>query len=279
MPRNDTDPAGATETAPGTEAGAGTTSDTDTGPTSDTDTDTDSGTATASGAETAAERLRARWAEPPAAVPPWYRRVSRRTWKVSGGVVAALAAFGLLATVFGPDDPVRYRLDAPQSIGELTREADSSGAYAAQDAEIFPNTLGYIRFHEHFVAGYRRPGSTEADFLVIGATGSFASPVRELDDLLGGVDPALRPAAIGAASPQASPSGYTIFPSGPLGGFLKCTAHDNGHKDVIAVCAWADSTTLGSVTDYSQDAGSIDLTALAERTRAIRAAMTSRADG
>ncbi|AUY48812.1 hypothetical protein [Streptomyces sp. CB01881] len=275
MPHNDTEPATTTETAPGTEAG------TSTGTGSDNDTGTNSGTstATASGAETAAERLRARWAEPAAAVPPWYRRVSRRTWKVSGSVVAALAAFGVLATVFGPDDPVRYRLDAPQSIGELTRESDSSGAYAAQDAEIFPNTLGYIRFHEHFVAGYRRPGSTGTDFLVIGATGTFASPVRELDDLLGGVDPVLGPARIGATSPQASPSGYTVFPSGPLGGFLKCTVQDNGHKDAIAVCAWADATTVGSVTDYSQDAGSLDLTALAERTRAIRAAMTSRVDG
>ncbi|MFJ5116305.1 hypothetical protein [Kitasatospora sp. NPDC088548] len=226
--------------------------------------------------ETSADRLKSRWAEPEGPVPPWYRRVSRRTWKVSGGVLAALVAAGLLATVLGPDDPVRNRLDPVQSIGDLAREPDTSGSYAARNAEIFPDTLAYLRFREHFVTGYRRPGSTGTDFIVIGATGNFSSPVRELDDLLGGPDPSLAPVTVGGHAPQAPTAPYTAFPAGPLGGALKCSATPNGHGDVLAVCAWADFTTVGSVTDLTQNAADLDLPGLAERTRTIRAAMTSR---
>ncbi|GAA2821289.1 hypothetical protein RMN57_30545 [Kitasatospora sp. CM 4170] len=230
-----------------------------------------------SAAESATARLRAHWAAPPTPVPPWYRRVSPRVWKVAGGAVAVTTAIVVLAAVLGPDDPVQYRLDVQQQIGDLTRDADTSGAYAAQNTEMFPDTLGYIRFREHFVAGYRLPGSTDADFVVVGATGAFASPVRELDDLLGGVDPALHPDA--AAGHQVAGAAYTVFPPGPLGGALKCTAQPNGTRDVTAVCAWADSTTVGSVTDLNQGPQNLDLAALAERTRTIRAAMTRRVGG
>ncbi|MFJ3789804.1 hypothetical protein [Kitasatospora sp. NPDC090091] len=232
--------------------------------------------AAGSAAEDAKARLRAHWAAAPAPVPPWYRRVSPRLWKVAGGAVAAVTAIVVLAAVLGPDDPARYRLDVQQQVGDLTRDPDTSGAYAAQNTEMFPDTLGYIRFREHFVAGYRLPGSKDADFVVVGATGAFASPVRELDDLLGGVDPALHPDAAG--DPHA-PAAYTAFPPGPLGGALKCTAQPNGNRDVTAICAWADSTTVGSVTDLNQGPQNLDLAALAERTRTVRAAMTRRVDG
>ncbi|MEV0537855.1 hypothetical protein [Kitasatospora sp. NPDC050463] len=60
--------------------------------------------------------------------------------------------------------------------------------------------------------------------------------------------------------------GYTVFPPGPLGGFMKCAANGKG-DDLTVACAWADGTTLGSVVDVKATEATIDLPALAERAR------------
>ncbi|MGW4893370.1 hypothetical protein ACWEQL_14065 [Kitasatospora sp. NPDC004240] len=227
--------------------------------------------------ETAADRLKARWTEPDAPVPPWYRRVRRRTWIRVGGAAGALVAAGTLMTVLGPDDPARYRLDPPQSIGELTRDPDPQGRFAAMDREMFPDLPGMLRFREHFVTGYRVPGAEEADILVVGATGSFAGPVEELHGLLWAS--AGNEAAPSPMAGDPSPRGYAVFDPGPLGGYLKCAALGTAPK-VTPICAWADQsgTTLGSVSDIGRYGTALDLPALAERTRTIRAAMTHRVE-
>ncbi|MEV7188217.1 hypothetical protein [Kitasatospora sp. NPDC093102] len=220
--------------------------------------------------ETAADRLKARWAEPAAPVPPWWKRVRRATWIKAGAAAACvLLVAGVLATRPGQDDLKRYRLDPPQTIGELTREPDSDGRYARLDQELFPNLPTKVRYREHFVTAYSLPGSDEPDFLVVGATGSFASPVRELDRLLGGADPKYDP----VPEHESPPAGYTVFPPGPLGGYLKCVGNEKG---LLPACAWADQsgTTIGSVADYRSGASTDDLASLAERTRAVREAMT-----
>ncbi|MEV7189374.1 hypothetical protein [Kitasatospora sp. NPDC093102] len=68
-------------------------------------------------------------------------------------------------------------------------------------------------------------------------------------------------------------SGGTVFPPGPLGGYLKCVGNEKG---LVPACAWADQsgTTIGSVADCRSGAGTDDLASLAERTRAVREAMT-----
>ncbi|MGV9264955.1 hypothetical protein ACWDRR_09860 [Kitasatospora sp. NPDC003701] len=170
--------------------------------------------------------------------------------------------------MFGPDAPQRYRLDPPQTIGDLTREPDSAGRYARLDQDIFPDLPGTVRYREHFVAAYRLPGSASADFTVVGATGSFASPLGELDRLLGRTYPQ-GPIRGGVPSPEE----YLVFPAGPLGGYLKCVGNQAG---LVPACAWADQngTTIGSVADERIGADADDLVDLAEHTRAIRAAMT-----
>ncbi|MFJ9448631.1 hypothetical protein ACIRRH_43620 [Kitasatospora sp. NPDC101235] len=222
-------------------------------------------------AESAADRLRARWAEPVATEPvPWYRRLKRRTLTTTAVTVAAVATAGTLFVVLGPDDPAHYKLTAPQTIGDLTLDPDSAKTLADADARVFPNTPGTIRIHDHFVVAYRTPDATDPSLIVIGATGSFARPVRELDSLLGGPDPANNPTPSDGTKPV---GGYTVFPPGPLGGFLKCAAADKG-TDLTVACAWADGNTIGGVVDTSATQATIDLPALAERTRTIRAAMT-----
>ncbi|MGW6917625.1 hypothetical protein ACWGB8_27905 [Kitasatospora sp. NPDC054939] len=225
-------------------------------------------------AGSSADRLKARWAEPAGPVPPWWQRVQRRTWVTAGAVAGALLVAGALATVLGPDSPESFRLDPPQTVGQLTREPDGTGQYAQLDRELFPDLPGTTRYREHFVTAYRLPGSAEADFLVAGATGSFAAPVGELDRLLGSVDPVLVPNPAGTPS---SSGGYTVFSPGPLGGFLKCVGHQIGQ---VPTCAWADQggTTIGAVADHRSGTTTDDLPALAERTRAIREAMTHRVE-
>ncbi|MEU9080375.1 hypothetical protein ACFYUY_26425 [Kitasatospora sp. NPDC004745] len=221
--------------------------------------------------ETAADRVRARWSEPPAPVPPRWRRVRRATWIRAGAAVGAVLVVAALA-VPGHDEPKSFRLDPPESIGELARAADDTGRYAELDREVFPDVPGTIRYHRHFVTGYRLPGSDRADFTVAGATGSFGSPVDELERLLGGMDPAYGP------NPGHDPSAaarYTVLPPGPLGGYLKCA---DGGAGLVAACAWADQsgTTVGAVADRRGGSGPADLAELADRARTIRAAMTHR---
>ncbi|MEU8512045.1 hypothetical protein AB0C76_10700 [Kitasatospora sp. NPDC048722] len=222
-------------------------------------------------AASAADRLRARWAEPVATEPiPWHRRLKRRTLTTVAITVAAVVTAVTLFVVLGPDDPERHKLTTPQTIGELTLDPTSAKNLADQDARIFPNTPGRIRIHDHFVVAYRTPGATDPSLIVVGATGSFARPVHELDSLLGGPDTADDPTPSDGSKPV---GGYTTFPPGPLGGFLKCAATGKG-SDFTVACAWADDNTVGSVVDTNATEATVNLPALAERTRAIRAAMT-----
>ncbi|MFJ2575382.1 hypothetical protein [Kitasatospora aureofaciens] len=222
-------------------------------------------------AESAADRLRARWAEPTQSEPvPWYRRLKRGTLVKSTIALFAVVTAGTLFVVLGPEDPVHHKLTTPQSIGDLVLEADSAKTYADANARTFPNTPGRIRVHDHFVVGYRATGATNTSLIIAGATGSFARPVHELDSLLGGPDPADDPTPSDGTKPI---GGYTTFPPGPLGGFLKCAATGKG-SDFTVACAWADGNTVGSVVDLNATEATVNLPALAERTRAIRAAMT-----
>ncbi|MEV0537172.1 hypothetical protein [Kitasatospora sp. NPDC050463] len=221
--------------------------------------------------ETAADRLRSRWAEPDNTPLPWYRRMSRRTVVTAAATAAAVGVAGTLFVVLGPDEPDRFKLTAQQSIGDLTLDPEATRALADEDARIFPDKPGLIRVHDHFVVAYRTPGAADASLVVVGASGSFQRPVREIDSLLGGPDPVDDP--VPAGEPQRV--GYTVVPPGPLGGFMKCAATGTG-SDLNVACAWSDGTTLGSVTDVKATETTIDLPALAERARAIRAAMTSK---
>ncbi|MFD0277821.1 hypothetical protein ACFVHB_28475 [Kitasatospora sp. NPDC127111] len=196
--------------------------------------------------------------------------MSRRTVITAVAAAAGIGITGTLFVVLGPDEPERFKLTAQQTLGDLTLDPKATQDLAGEDARIFPNTPGQIRIHDHFVVAYRTPGATDASLVVVGASGSFQRPLREIDTLLGGPDPADDPVPSG----EPKRVGYTVFPPGPLGGYMKCAATGKG-SDLNVACAWADGSTLGSVVDIKATESTIDLPALAERARAIRAAMTT----
>ncbi len=101
---------------------------------------------------------------------------------------------------------------------------------------------------------------------MVGLTGSYADPLRELDKYFDRL--AMRDQTGGTRFGE-TPSSRVNYPSGPLGGLIDCavlvypTASET-------TCAWADGTTVGIVVDRT---GRTALDDLAARTLEIRAAV------
>lgn len=77
-----------------------------------------------------------------------------------------------------------------------------------------------------------------------------------------------------SAGPSAPTSEYTVFPPGPLRGFIKCPAIGTG-DDLSVARARANRTTVGVVADVNVADDTINLPALAGRARPTRSAPTT----
>ncbi|WP_031069520.1 hypothetical protein [Streptomyces sp. NRRL WC-3742] len=222
-------------------------------------------------AEAGAERpsgLQAIWANTtqPVAPLPWYRRVSRKM------IIATVVVVGLftaltVAAVTGAGAPEQHKIVLADRIGDQVRMPDDDLVVAAR-TKFQRGLTALSPFRDAEVASYGAEGDRESSVLVIGVTGSFPDARTELDRYFG------RPTAPG--TPSATVRERQDFPVGPLGGALECAllAADAGLWS--PVCAWADGTTVGIVTD---ETGSVELAGLAKRTLVIRAAVEVKAEG
>ncbi|MFF7994001.1 hypothetical protein ACFZDG_29955 [Kitasatospora xanthocidica] len=210
--------------------------------------------------------LRAIWANTlePVAPLPWYRRVSLKL--VAAGVAVVGLATGLtVAAVTGAGAPTRHRIVLEDELGYQVRMPED-GDLRAMQADYQSRMTALRPYRELTVAGYGTAGTSRITLTVVGLTGTYADPLRELDKYFSRL----------ASRDQTGGSGFggTLstrenFPSGPLGGLIDCaelvypTASET-------TCAWADGTTVGIVVDRTGTLRPLDLAA---RTLEIRAAV------
>ncbi|GAA4884282.1 hypothetical protein [Kitasatospora terrestris] len=205
--------------------------------------------------------LRAIWANTlqPVAPLPWYRRVSPGP-VVAGVVVAGLATALVVAAVTGAGTPPGHRIVLADRVGDRTRLPDDGNSRAVR-ADFARRTTAPGPYRELAVATYGATGHTGEALTVVGLTGSFPEPQRELRKYFGRM--------AGGDPMRDTVTELRSFPAGPLGGELLCAVlvYPSVSR---TTCAWADGSTVGIVTDATGENGTADLAAL---TLEIRAAV------
>lgn len=211
--------------------------------------------------------LKAIWAntQQPVAPLPWYRRVSPKL-AVAGVVVVGLATALVVAAVTGAGAPPRHRIVLADRVGDQVRLPDDGNTQAVR-ADYERRMTALRPYRELAVAGYGAAGTTKTTLTVVGLTGSFPEPERELRRYLGRME--------GGDVMRETVTELRDFPAGPLGGELLCAVLVYPSISET-ICAWADGSTVGIVTDTT---GENEPEELAERTLDIRAAVEVEAEG
>ncbi|MFK0191423.1 hypothetical protein [Kitasatospora sp. NPDC090308] len=208
--------------------------------------------------------LRAIWANTlePVAPLPWYRRTSPKLM-AAAVVTVALGAAVVAAAVTGAGAPAGHRIVLADRAGGWTRLAD--------DGDIRALRAGYERrmtalrpYRDLAVARYASGGAPGDTLAVVGLSGSFPDPHRELEKYFGRME--------GGDVMRETVTELQELPAGPLGGELVCAVLVYPSLSQ-STCAWADGSTVGIVTDT---AGRSEPQELAARTLDIRAAVEVR---
>ncbi|WP_344589195.1 hypothetical protein [Kitasatospora paracochleata] len=190
---------------------------------------------------------------------PWYRRVSPKL-AVAGVVVTGLVSALVAAAVTGVGAPPRHRIVLAERVGDQVRLPDDGNTQAVR-ADYERRMTALRPYRELAVAGYGPAGTTGTSLTLVGLTGSFPDPQRELRKYFGRME--------GGDLMRDTVSGLQDFPAGPLGGELLCAVMVYPSVSQTT-CAWADGSTVGIVTDT---AGESELEDLAARTLDIRSAV------
>ncbi|MFD4393679.1 hypothetical protein [Kitasatospora sp. NPDC058478] len=205
--------------------------------------------------------LQAIWANTlePVAPLPWYRRLSLKA------VVAATLAVGLLAAlvvaaVTGAGAPPRHRIALPDRIGDQVHLPDDGSVQTARSS-YQQRIRALSPYRELTVGGYGTTGSSKTTLLLVGLTGSFAEPQRELNKYFG------RLAASDVFNDTVTER--QDYPTGPLGGAFECAVLTYPSTSETT-CVWADGSTVGIVVDSTGESSPQEL---ADRARDIRAAV------
>jgi len=161
------------------------------------------------------------------------RRRRRRIRAIALG--AALAVLLCLAVIFGPTAwQVLQEKDAtiatPPQVAGLTLDETP----AAKDTADYLKTAleAGVAMRSAVGAVYTDGGGATRSVIVVGGTGLFLSPGKQLD------------AAFGLITDETGGvTGVRTVPAGPLGGTMKCgtTPTDDG---TMPVCGWADHGSL-----------------------------------
>ncbi|MFD7639323.1 hypothetical protein ACFV4P_01585 [Kitasatospora sp. NPDC059795] len=211
------------------------------------------------------DSLRAIWAagQEPQPPVPWYRRL---TGKQIGLTVGAVAALGLVALgVAATSEVEQRRIAMPAEFAGLPRVAEAQDLAQLRAQWEAENAKRYVPRNIEVVA-YGQPGATgleEAELLAIGLSGSVPDAAEAATRMLGGYSPA----GVSTLRDGTEVTDLQTFDPGPLGGAIACAKLQDTDRE-LPVCAWADGSTLGSLTDGT---ATLTLEALAARTRELRA--------
>ncbi|MER8101115.1 hypothetical protein [Kitasatospora sp. NPDC094016] len=183
--------------------------------------------------------------------------------------MAAALAVGLLtalvvAAVTGAGAPPRHRIALQDRIGDQVHLPDDGSVQTAR-AGHQQRIRALSPYRELAVGGYGTTGSSKTTLLV-GLTGAFAEPQRELDKYFG------RLAASDVFNDTVTER--QDYPTGPLGGAFECAVLTYPSTSETT-CVWADGSTVGIVVDSTGESSPPEL---AERARDIRAAVEVRAE-
>ncbi|WP_171908644.1 hypothetical protein [Streptomyces nanshensis] len=179
-------------------------------------------------------------------------------------VVAAAAVGGYM--LFGPSDDAEYRLTTPTTVaGEYKRD----GKGEKGDGKAFGDKkVPGMTTHADVSAEYKA-GATKK-LQLGGAYGSVENPAKAVDWVFEQTGKSLK------TETGAKPKGRlgTYSPSGFDGDVLKCQEYKISSMS-LAMCSWADSGTVGTVTSMilTSDGTStepVDLRKTAELTATVR---------
>ncbi|MFD8479301.1 hypothetical protein [Kitasatospora sp. NPDC059673] len=209
--------------------------------------------------------LRAIWAagEVPQPPVPWYRRLTGR--QVGFGIgTAAAVALAVLAVSAMDGEVERRKVALPAEfagLSQVTEDQDLARLRAAYESD---NAKRYVPRSIQVVA-YGPPGATglaEAELLAVAMSGSVPDAAEAATRMLGGYSPT----DATTLRDGTAVTGLRTFDPGPLGGAIACALLRDTDREV-PVCAWADGSTLGSLTDGT---AGLTLNELAARTRELR---------
>lgn len=192
---------------------------------------------------------------------PERRRRVRRIRNIA--IAAMLVVLFCLAVIFGP------------TAWEVFQEKDTTitvpahiGALTLDETEAAKGTADYLRtavsagvaLDSAVGAVYTDGGGAPRSIIVIGGTGLFLSPEKQLD------------ATFGLITDQTGGvTGVRTVPPGPLGGLMKCGTTPTDDGTTMPVCGWADH---GSIAVALFPGRSLDESA--DLMRQIRQAMQHR---
>ncbi|MFE4518392.1 hypothetical protein ACFRMQ_29915 [Kitasatospora sp. NPDC056783] len=204
--------------------------------------------------------LKAIWANTlePVAPLPWYRRVSLKLVG-AGVVVVGLATALTVAAVTGAGAPTKHQVVMADEIGHQVRIPEDASPEVLRAA--FGERAKAFRYQDLTVGHYGAVRSAKAELTVIGLTGSFRDPQRELNGYFGDL--------ARSSMWQETVSERAPYPPGPLGGALECAALDYTTTQETT-CVWADADTVGIVTDNTGRTAPEDL---AQRALEVREAV------
>jgi hypothetical protein len=176
------------------------------------------------------------------------RRVRRTRRIVLGAMLAVLLG---LVIVFGPTAWEIFlqkdtTLVTPQKIAGLTLDQTED---AQGTADYLKTALAAgVALDSTIGAVYTDGGGTEHSVIIVGGTGLFLAPEKQLDAAFGLI-----------TDDTGGVTGVRTVPAGPLGGVMKCGTTTTDDDSTIPVCGWADHGSLavalfpGRALDESAD--------------------------
>ncbi|MFI9788305.1 hypothetical protein ACIHEI_33075 [Kitasatospora sp. NPDC051984] len=205
------------------------------------------------------------WAadEEPQPPVPWYRQLTAKQFDVGVGAAAALA-LAVLAAGAMDSGVERRKVALPAEFAGLSRVTEDRdltqlrAAYESDDAKRFvPRSIQ--------VVAYGPPGTTgfaQAELLAVVMSGSVPDSDQAAAWMLRGYSHT----DTTTLRDSTAVTRLRMFEPGPLGGAIACAAVWDDKRE-LPVCAWADGSSLGSLTDGT---AGLSLAELAARTRELR---------
>ncbi|MFJ8475769.1 hypothetical protein [Kitasatospora sp. NPDC094011] len=196
-----------------------------------------------------------------APVPP---RKSRKTlWIVLGTIGAVVVLVGGALAYLGwsmTSDAGTQKIVMPAAFKDLKANNDPAVTGKLQDELTSKIGQGDGNWKPTGVAGVYEDSDSNVQLVAVGVYGKVLLPKQELDQMFSGF-----------AGAGGTLSGRHSVDPGPKGGQMDCATSQDGETK-LALCAWADKSSVVMVLKGAEDGTQPDMDKLAADTRDLRAA-------